>query len=574
MSFLYWLVFVLFNILVSIKDVNSSYHEEQLFKELFQNYNPLIRPVRKVEETIVVSFSIALLQLISVVEKEQVLKTNVWLQVKWKDYQMQWKPEKYGGILSIRIPPSQVWTPDIVLFNNADGKYEASYKSNVVVYSDGSMTWVPPAIYKSSCYIDVKFFPFDEQTCELRFGSWTYDQQQMNFSYYDEKERNITIKDYVVSGSWDLLDGPMSIQQSSYTPSVTNETDGSSTVASITSARLEKADGRDRVEFVCKLLIKRKTLFYTVNLIIPTVLISFLSVFVFYLPTDAGEKMTLSISILLALVVFLLLISKILPPTSIVIPLIAKYLLFTFMMNIITIFFTVVIINYNYRTSRTHKMPNWIKHLCIDILPRILRMERPKKYEKEDNIHVTEADRAKQTMLNYMQASRALSIASPPVTINNNSNNSTTNHYDQPLELKKRHSSKKKHQHHHHHHHRHSSKRHQQTMNQSSTTDDEENPLTPQDVDLLLTKEAYEAAEDLSFIANYMRSASHYEEVRDDWKYIASVIDRLQLFIFFAVTAFGTLKILFNAPGILKVVDQCAILRKWDPSFNNATCAY
>jgi hypothetical protein len=41
----------------------------------------LIRPVRKVEETITVSFSIALLQLISVVEKEQVLKTNVWLQV-------------------------------------------------------------------------------------------------------------------------------------------------------------------------------------------------------------------------------------------------------------------------------------------------------------------------------------------------------------------------------------------------------------------------------------------------------------------------------------------------------------
>jgi hypothetical protein len=66
------------------KLVHSSYHEEQLFKELFQNYNPLIRPVRKVEETITVSFSIALLQIISVVEKEQVLKTNVWLQVVCK----------------------------------------------------------------------------------------------------------------------------------------------------------------------------------------------------------------------------------------------------------------------------------------------------------------------------------------------------------------------------------------------------------------------------------------------------------------------------------------------------------
>ena len=36
--------------------------------------------------------------------------------------------------------------------------------------------------------------------------------------------------------------------------------------------------------------IRRKTLFYTVNLILPTVLISFLCILVFYLPAEAGEK--------------------------------------------------------------------------------------------------------------------------------------------------------------------------------------------------------------------------------------------------------------------------------------------
>ena len=184
-------------------------------------------------------------------------------------------------------------------------------------------------------------------------------------------------------------------------------------------------------------------------------------------------------------------------------------------MNIITIFCTVVIINYNYRTPRTHKMPYWIRRLCIDILPRILRMERPKKYEKEDYFGTSEADRAKQSMLNYMQASRALSIAAPmlPTHQTNNANKNSVNHSDQAIELKKRQSSKKKHQR--------AFKRQQQhlTVNQSSTSDDdddvddEENHLTTQEIDLLLTKEAYEAAEDLSFIANHMRSACHYEEV-------------------------------------------------------------
>uniref|UniRef100_A0A183CSP8 Neur_chan_memb domain-containing protein n=1 Tax=Globodera pallida TaxID=36090 RepID=A0A183CSP8_GLOPA len=92
---------------------------------------------------------------------------------------------------------------------------------------------------------------------------------------------------------------------------------------------------RSRIEY--QLRIRRKTLFYTVVLIIPTVLMAFLSMAVFFLPTDSGEKMTLTISVLLSIVVFLLLVSKILPPTSSTIPLMAKYLLLTFVLNIVTI---------------------------------------------------------------------------------------------------------------------------------------------------------------------------------------------------------------------------------------------
>ena len=130
------------------------------------------------------------------------------------------------------------------------------------------------------------------------------------------------------------------------------------------------------------LYMRRKTLFYTVNLIIPCVLISFLSVCVFYLPAEAGEKMTMCISILLALVVFLLLVSKILPPTSMTIPLIAKYLLFTFIMNIFTILITVIIINWNFRTPRTHRMANWVRVVFLNYLPRILLMKRPHHAER------------------------------------------------------------------------------------------------------------------------------------------------------------------------------------------------
>lgn len=72
--------------------------------------------------------------------------------------------------------------------------------------------------------------------------------------------------------------------------------------------------------------LRRKTLFYTCNLIIPCVGISFLTVLTFYLPSESGEKISLCISILLSLTVFVLLLNDLIPPTSLVVPLIGMFL--------------------------------------------------------------------------------------------------------------------------------------------------------------------------------------------------------------------------------------------------------
>lgn len=58
---------------------------------------------------------------------------------------------------------------------SADGNYEVTIMTKAILHHDGKVVWKPPAIYKSFCEINVEYFPFDEQTCFMKFGSWTYD---------------------------------------------------------------------------------------------------------------------------------------------------------------------------------------------------------------------------------------------------------------------------------------------------------------------------------------------------------------------------------------------------------------
>ena len=62
---------------------------------------------------------------------------------------------------------------------SADGNFEVTLATKATLFHDGLVEWKPPAIYHSSCEMDVEYFPFDEQTCVMKFGSWTYDGFQV-----------------------------------------------------------------------------------------------------------------------------------------------------------------------------------------------------------------------------------------------------------------------------------------------------------------------------------------------------------------------------------------------------------
>ena len=63
----------------------------------------------------------------------------------------------------------------LVIIFSADDFTNDYMRSLAVVRHTGHVFWPPPTKFRSTCPVDVSFFPFDDQTCTLRLASWLYD---------------------------------------------------------------------------------------------------------------------------------------------------------------------------------------------------------------------------------------------------------------------------------------------------------------------------------------------------------------------------------------------------------------
>jgi hypothetical protein len=70
--------------------------------------------------------------------------------------------------------------------------------TNAIVKNNGDILWMFPAVTKTYCTLDVRYFPFDSQSCGLVFISWTYsgfevdlaqDRNSTNTIYYTPKNQ-------------------------------------------------------------------------------------------------------------------------------------------------------------------------------------------------------------------------------------------------------------------------------------------------------------------------------------------------------------------------------------------------
>ncbi|KAL6115176.1 chrna2 [Pungitius sinensis] len=489
------------------EDWTRVHSEDKLFRGLLGGYNKWTRPARNVTDVVIVKFGLSIAQLIDVDEKNQMMTTNVWLKQEWTDYKLRWSPSDFDNVTSIRVPSELLWVPDIVLYNNADGEFAVTHMTKAHVFHTGRVRWVPPAIYKSSCSIDVTFFPFDQQSCKMKFGSWTYDRAKIDLEPF---ESAVDLKDYWESGEWAIVNA-------------------------VGTYNTKKYDCCHEIypDLTYYFVIRRLPLFYTVNLIIPCLLISFLTVLVFYLPSGCGEKITLCISVLLSLTVFLLLITEITPSTSLVIPLIGEYLLFTMIFVTLSIVITVFALNVHHRSPETHAMPRWVRGPFLSAVPRWLCMTRPDQGARPARrLHLTDR------LLPLRTPGPAHSPATwvtqeSDIDLHGYRKESRRLHYSDPGD-----------------------EEHCCRLHGNPGTDHSGRfgpslghivlPLGSDRAPLpavecgALSPAVVSALEGVTYIAEHLRAEDADLSVKEDWKYVAMVVDRVFLWVFVIVCLLGT----------------------------------
>ena len=201
----------------------------------------------------------------------------------------------------------------------------------------------------SQCIISVSSFPFDTQECSTTIGSWTYSRNKINITY---SQPNADLSHFIENGEW-LVESALLHNSRKYYEYYGEE-------------KLPSAD------VILTLKIKRLTSqYYWINIIAPSTIIWVLTLLSFILPSDNGERVTLVVSALVALSVYMLIASSFLPVTSEAVPILGIYYLVVFITTALCLFATCWTLKLRNMTSpMEQKYEHRIKKLqnCLDCL--------------------------------------------------------------------------------------------------------------------------------------------------------------------------------------------------------------
>lgn len=320
--------------------------EARLMHDLLARNMKLSRPVMHVNETTRVSFGLALIVLEGIDESAHSMETTVWLRMMWHDTYLRWEPGNYSGIEVVRIPVKKIWTPDLAVYNNRGSMQ--MLEPLAVVYSDGTVLYIPPARIKSHCNLDLRYFPMDIQVCTIKVGSWTYDGNTIDLEFFNSLE-NIDLTDFEPNLEWNVLKAEAKKNVKYY-----------------------KCCNEPYPDLTFTLHLQRLNGYYKFVYIGPAVLLALLAPFIFLLPPADTQKATLGVGLLICFTFFFGSMGNSLPPFNSSTPLLHKYYMTQYVLIVLSIMLSTLVANIARKAIRVIHPPAILSKVVLSGLGRCL----------------------------------------------------------------------------------------------------------------------------------------------------------------------------------------------------------
>ncbi|XP_005058641.1 PREDICTED: 5-hydroxytryptamine receptor 3A [Ficedula albicollis] len=328
----------------------------RLAQHLLARYQKGTRPVRDWRTTTNVAIDLMVYAILSVDEKNQVLTTYIWYRQHWTDEFLKWDPARFDNLTQISLPVESIWVPDILINEFVDvGK--SPHVPYVYVSHHGEVQNLKPIQVMTACSLDIYNFPFDVQNCSLTFTSWLHHIRDINLSLWRQPElvkfdRSV----FMNQGEWELLYVLSHFQEFS----------------------VKSSDSYAEMKFY--VVIRRRPLFYTVSLLLPSIFLMVMDIVGFYLPPHSGERVSFKITLLLGYSVFLIIVSDTLPATAVGTPLIGIYFVVCMALLVISLTETILIVRLVHKQDLQPHVPEWLKHLLLEKATILLCIRDRKKF--------------------------------------------------------------------------------------------------------------------------------------------------------------------------------------------------
>ena len=277
----------------------------------------------------------------------------VWFRLRWNDPRLVWDPADYGNLTSTWFwigdgggsagETSEMWTPDLQLWNLDQGLEESLSDTYASVQNDGTVFWSRPGHLRPTCkFTGLDDFPFDTLGCQMEFGSWSYSglyvrpiRMGLGYSIGGSETAGQSFSEFRIPKN---DDEPVVCKEHVYPP-------------------YPGAPEEDWPVVMCSVKFKRSWQPYTRGYILLQVILNFAGFASFWLPVACGERISLTITALLAAVASELVVASSLPSAA-EMTWFQSFSIFSLVYAAMALFESVAVIYFFYNHRSTLK-PRW-----------------------------------------------------------------------------------------------------------------------------------------------------------------------------------------------------------------------